>query len=459
MPKQLALLLCSLFVLWLLKYDRRRSDKVSLVLWLPSLWTLCIATRSIDSWLGVTGGSRESGGVLDPIFQSCLLCLALIILTKRGLNWSSVARENIWLTMLIGFMLVSVVWSDIPFISFKRWVREFTAVTMAFLVVTEPAPLQAMQSLLRRTIYILIPFSILLIKYFQDLGVMYNRWTGDIMWVGVTTQKNALGRLCLISAFFLIWTFTRRWKKTDVAVGRHQTKIDVILLIMTLWLLRGPSQWAASATAIYSLSAGLITFFALFWIRKHRIQLGVSTWVAIVACIIGLGIITPFAGGSTITGFTSAVGRDSTLTGRTEIWASLLPDLMRQPLLGAGFGSFWTPKMIFTHQIGEAHNGYLEVLLQLGLVGLFLTAMFLLSSTRKAAILLVSDYDWASLSICFLVMAAIHNITESSLDSFTSQLTATVLFLSVSLPQPRQLLGHDRRGIREADNVFVATNF
>ena len=299
MPKQLALLLCSLFVLWLLKYDRRRSNKVSLVLWLPSLWTLCIATRSIDSWLGVTGGSRESGGVLDPIFQSCLLCLGLIILAKRGLNWSSVARENIWLTMLIGFMLVSVVWSDIPFISFKRWIREFTAVTMALLVVTEPAPLQAMQSLLRRTIYILIPFSILLVKYFQDLGVIYNRWTGDIQ---VGGSNHAKKRPWPIVFNFSIFSYldlhqkmeeNRRccWQTPDQDRGNS---FDHDALASQ----GGRRMWAASATAIYSLSLGLITFFALSWIRKHRIQLGVSTWVAIVACIIGLGIITPFVGGS-----------------------------------------------------------------------------------------------------------------------------------------------------------------
>ena len=183
---------------------------------------------------------------------------------------------------------------------------------------------------------------------------------------------------------------------------------------------------------------------------------GVSTWVTIVACIIGLGIITPFVGGSTIAGFTSTVGRDSTLTGRTDIWAGLLPDVMRQPFLGYGFSSFWTSPRIYQHNIGEAHNGYLEVCLGLGFVGLIPTVMFLLSGTRKAVTLLRKDYDWATLCICFLVMTVVHNITESSFPLLTTHLTATVLFLSVSLPRP---IGgcsvSDRRGIREANNVLV----
>ena len=119
---------------------------------------------------------------------------------------------NRWLVLLISYMLVSILWSDIPFVAFKRWVREFTAVIMALLVLSEPAPRQALESVLRRTVYVLIPFSVLLIKYFPDLGVIYSRWTGEIQWIGVTLQKNGLGRLCLISAFFLVWTLTRRWQ-------------------------------------------------------------------------------------------------------------------------------------------------------------------------------------------------------------------------------------------------------
>ncbi len=280
----------------------------------------------------------------------------------------------------------------------------------------------------------LIPFSVLLVKFYQNMGVEYSPWTGEVQWIGVTLQKNGLGRLCLLSAFFLVWTLIRRWQKTDVAASKYHTRAEVLLLIMTIWLLKGPSMWAASATAIYSLGFGLLTLFALLWMRKHQIEIGVNAWVAIVTCIIGLGIITPFVGGSTVTAFTSTVGRDATLTGRTDIWAGLLPEVMRQPLFGDGFGSFWTQMRIMEHHIGEAHNGYLEVCLGLGFVGLALIGMFLLSSTRKAATLLNRDYDWATLCLCFLVMAAIHNISESSFESLTTQMLATVLFLSVSAP-------------------------
>ena len=97
--------------------------------------------------------------------------------------------------------------------------------------------------------------------------------------------------------------------------------------------------------------------------------------------------------------------------------------------------------------IAEAHNGYLEVCLGLGLVGLILTAMFLLSSTRRATALLIHDYDWSSLCICILLMAAVHNISESSFDSFQRLLMAMVLVLSVSVPPTTE----DRLTYKHAD--------
>ena len=196
--------------------------------------------RPLDSWLSVSGGSRITGGVIDPVFQSGLLCVGLIVLSKRRLQWSVVMRENMWLMMLVGFMLVSVLWSDMLVISFKRWVRKLTAVVMALLVLTESAPQEALISFLRRIIYVLIPFSVLLIKYYQDIGVGYGPWGGEIQWSGVTQEKNGLGRLCLISAFVLMWTLRRRWKKTDVAVSKLETGAEITLLIMTAWLLKAP---------------------------------------------------------------------------------------------------------------------------------------------------------------------------------------------------------------------------
>jgi O-antigen ligase len=393
-----------------------------------------IATKSLAIWFGAGVKDIESGSPLDRIFVSGLLCLGLLILARRKLDWWLVIKENTWLILLIGYMLVSVLWSDIPFISLKRWVRELTAVIMAFVILTEPEPQQAMESIFRRTVYILIPFSIVLIKYFPQYGIQYDRWFGQVMWVGVTLQKNGLGLLCLISAFFLVWTLIRRWKARDIYANKCQTLAEVFLLVLTLWLLKGPSDWAASASGFVALVIGVASFGILLWMKKHRLYLHPSLLIAITIIIMAVGIITPFSQGSSVADFTSLVGRNATLTGRTDIWAGLVPIAERNPVFGCGFGGFWTSQTESETMVNEAHNGYLEVLLPLGFVGVLIISMFLLSFGRSAARALADDYDWACLCICFLLMAAIHNISESSFDSFTRHLMAIVLFLAVTLP-------------------------
>jgi exopolysaccharide production protein ExoQ len=379
----------------------------------------------------------ESGSPLDRAFLIGLFCLGLVILAKKRFNWSNAMRANPWLFLLLGYMLVSIFWSEIPYLSFKRWVKELVAVTMACVVLTETLPREAMQSVFRRIVYILIPFSVLLIKYFPKYGVMYGHWSGKLMWTGVALHKNGLGRLCLIAAFFLIWTLIRRWRGHNIRVFKYQTHADVFILILTLWVLKGPPG-AYPATAIVALAVGLATFMVLLWMKKHRINLGANTLMIITVLVIVYGIVTPMIGGLSFLDFSSAIGRDETLTGRTEIWKELVPIAMQNAILGDGYGSFWTSTTRNLYAT-DAHNGYLDTLLQIGFVGLFFLAMFLISCCRKAYKQLTQDFDWGALWVCFIFMAVFHNISESSIDSFSNHLMAILLFLAMSLPSNRNL--------------------
>ena len=438
MAPNIALLMCTGFVLFLLRVERKHAPQVSLAQWIPTVWMLYVASKPLGVWFAPTvqvqGGEADSGSPLDRAFLTALLGLSLFVLARRRFDWFGALREHRWLILLLGFMFVSILWSDIPYISFKRWVRQFQAVIMGFMVLSEASPQQAVQNILRRTTYILVPFSLLLIKYFPVYGVQYDRWSGYLMWVGVTTQKNGLGRLCMVSAFFLIWTFVTRWLRRETSVSKVQTCAEVFLLAQTLVLLKGPSGVAASATSMAALIAGSVTLGGLVWMKRKGGVLNCNILIASIAFIIGVGILTPLMGGATVGAFTGTLGRDTTLTGRTDIWAALLPVAMQHPVLGAGFGGFWTDETIRLHIVNEAHNGYLEVLLETGAIGLLLQSLFLLSCCRKAQRAMTFDFDSGSLCLCFVLMAVLHNVSESSMNVFASQLTATVIFLVLSLP-------------------------
>jgi O-antigen ligase len=394
---------------------------------------LYTASKPLGVWLLHPGADVESGSPMDRAFLLALICISLWILARRKYDWPAAMKENPWLVVLIIFMLISILWSDIPYISFKRWTREFQAVLMAFVVHSEPFPRQAMESILRRTIYILIPFSWLLIKYFPVYGRIYGSWSGAEQWIGVTLHKNGLCRLCLIATFFLIWSLIRRKQGHNPSVWKYQTHTEIFVLVITLRLMGGPrGSLSYSATANTALGVGFLVYLGFHLLKKFRINLAASVPIAIVAIIIIFGIVTLFAGGSTLKFYVSTVNRDPTLTERTEIWASLLPVAMQRPILGRGVGGFWTTRTRTEFIVSESHSGYLDVLLNLGFVGILLVSSFLLSSCRKAHGGLSHDFDWAILWICFLIMAVVHNITETSIDTLTSQLTAVILFFTVS---------------------------
>lgn len=432
MPPIVALILCTIFVLWLLKLDQKCSPDCSLALWLPTVWVLLIAGKPLGVWFLSLRSEGEMGSPMDRNFIMVLIIVGLLILFIRRFAVSKAIKENIWLIFLVGYLFISTLWSSMFSISFTRFIRETPALIMAFIILSEHNPHEAMLSLLRRTTYILIPFSMLLIKYFPEYGVQYSRWSGEISWIGVTMQKNGLGRLCIIAAFFLIWSFIRRRQMPNTPDVKFQTVSEIFLLTLTFWLLKGPSIGAMSATAVTSLAVGLTVFLGLLFMNKIKSYPSANTLMAIITAIIVLGILTVFSSGTTVSSFTANVGRDTTLTGRTEVWQSLLPVAMKHPILGHGFGGFWTAKSRDFFMISEAHSGYLDVLLEIGFVGLILVTLFFLSSCRKAQQMMKDNFYWASLWICFLIMAVIHNISESSINALSSHLTAMLVFFSVA---------------------------
>lgn len=340
--------------------------------------------------------------------------------------------------LLIGYMLVSCLLTIEPFISFKRWTRGgLIPIVMAFIVATESDPRKALESLFRRTIYILIPFSYILIHYFPEYGRIYVHRQGLLMWTGVALHKNSLAQFCLFAAFFLVWTFIRRRQGRNISVTIYQTYLEVFILLLTFWIVGGPEHRITySATSTATFAVGLLVFIGLSLKKKRGNIPGPKILMALILFIFIYGTVTPMFGKLTLIDISSTFGREETLTGRAGVWEQLVPVAMTRPILGFGFGGFWTTENRGVHDISDAHNGYLGVILELGFFGLLLYAIFLLFIIRKVHRVMTQNFNWGALWVCFLLMVLVHNITESLLNSFTSCLMAVIIFLSVSYSAP-----------------------
>lgn len=435
MPPVVALILCTSFVIYLLRLDYKQAPEASPALWIPTIWMLYAMSRTLGSWFHM-GGTMEEGSFVDRVFLTTLLCLNVIVLVRRHFNLSAVFRSNPWLIVLLGYMTISLLWSSMPFISLKRWFRELVALTAAFQLLTEIHPRMALRILLRRVFYITIPFSLFLIKYNPSLGRKYNSWTGEPEWIGVADTKNHLAKLCVIAILFLALEIRQKWKARSKPIIKHQIYAELVLVSVSFWMLGGPGKSLTySATSTIVLVLGMLVFIVLWWARKKGITIKFAMIGLTLGLVFAYGTTVPFIGGLSFLDVSSVLNRDATLTTRTtNIWSVLVPLAMDRPLVGHGVGGFWTTAME-ERTTASAHNGYLDALLHYGFIGLSLIFFFVLSCVRVATMAINDDMDWGILFICLIFIVVVHNITESSIHSFSKGMTALMLLFLVTFSQ------------------------
>lgn len=209
MPPSLALCVFFILLVALLAFDPAKDSRVSLALWVPWTWMVIVGSRLPSQWLGADTGAAAAQGLQDgdPLDRTVfllLIVLAAAVLRSRSFRWGHFFAHNIALTALLSFCLLSVIWSDFPFVAFKRWFRDLGNYIVILVVLSDPHPLEALRTLLRRLCYLLIPLSIVLIKYFPQLGRSYDEFTGGVTYSGVQTSKYLLGTLCMISGIFFL---------------------------------------------------------------------------------------------------------------------------------------------------------------------------------------------------------------------------------------------------------------
>lgn len=338
--------------------------------------------------------------------------IGTVIVTKRNVKLRELLKNNSYLLILYCYLLLSILWSDYPFESFKRWFKVSIPVIMALVVISEKNPYQALESVLRRCAYILLPFSVVLIKYFPNYGVVYDRWEGTRMGTGVTTHKNSLGVLCAIMLLTMIWSNLGRHGTEEFPVKRKRISADAIVVLIGAFLLFGGGG---------TFSATSIVVFALgFWILVilHRRNY-YGTWLSHnirIATLIGIFLFAT-AGGLLKPLFTSLIGRSETLSGRSEIWDSVMRVASENPILGVGYGGYWglstgAYKMHF--EVMQSHSGYLEVYLQVGVVGIFFLFLWVFEFLRNVQRGLSEGLEMAVLAGCFAWVLLLYNYSEAA---------------------------------------------
>ena len=264
---------------------------------------------------------------------------------------------------------------------------------------------------LRRLGFLLVPLSILLNKYYPLVSKQYDVWTGADYYVGATTSKNMLGVMCLVIGLSFFWDTVTRWPERKQKRAKRIILVDVAFFAMTISLLRT----AHSTTSTVCLIVGCLVIAAAHTkiVKRHPTFLKVlvpATFCLYLILSLGLNMNGAMAG---------AIGKDPTLTDRTKIWSFLL-NMHTNPLIGTGYESFWLGSRLETFwetsgvgHLNEAHNGYLEVYLNLGLIGLLLLMGFVIASYRTICRRLKPFSSLASLGLALWITMLFYSVTEA----------------------------------------------
>jgi exopolysaccharide production protein ExoQ len=163
---------------------------------------------------------------------------------------------------------------------------------------------------------------------------------------------------------------------------------------------------------------GTLVLVNVYKFAALRLRVPLYAFVFIITFLASVGLSFVFANSDRVMGL---LGRSSNLTGRTEIWSMVISFIPQRPILGYGYSAFWlgaSPESLVVNRVlggpvQYSHNGYLEMLLTLGAIGLLLTLVFIGAGIKRALDLSRQRQFGTELwPLAFLLYFILHNLGE-----------------------------------------------
>ncbi len=377
-----------------------------------------------------------NGGVSDLSGIAALLNVALsfgitgVVMFLMVTWWKRfipiVIRAN-FLWVLVAIAVASVFWSDAPSRTLSN-VINLIRLTLFGVYFGVRHSLKEQLRLLAWALGICALLSLVLALALPSYGVMGR---GSLVnpqtiahagaWQGAYGHKNPLGRIMTLSTliFLLFDTSNRRYRW----VGGAGFCVSFVLIL--------------GSTSKTSLIISLTLMALLPFYRALRWKYNIALPFFISVILLGGSIATLLV--SNAEGILGAFGRDVTLTGRTPLWGAVIEKIEARPWLGYGYAGFWRG---FDGESGDvwrvigwhaphSHNGYLDLGLDLGLVGLSAFALSFLAACLQAVRWVRLTKTTAGLwPLAYLTFLLLANLTESS---FFRQNTFWILYVAVTI--------------------------
>jgi O-antigen ligase len=206
----------------------------------------------------------------------------------------------------------------------------------------------------------------------------------------------------------------------------------VLLFAMAVYLLAMINSKTALACFVMASTLIMMRCFDWSYRKPWLLTAMVVGMIALTYSILFLGV-----GSSAI----SEMGRDTSLTGRTQVWETVIPFAVN-PWIGAGYENFWIGRRLemiiraINSGINQAHNGYIEIYLNIGWAGLALLGAVILRGYRNIIRGLQDNLEMSGLKLAFFFICLVYNFTEAAF-KIMSPVWMTFLWATIAVPVAR----------------------
>lgn len=440
--KLIATLITFAFIVLLLRLSRERNARMSWAMLIPIVWFAIICSRPVSNWIQPDQGTDymqrfSEGSPLDASVYSVLLALGLLVLNRRMLRLKALFQSNLPVFLYFFYTALSVSWSDDPPVAFKRWIKSLGDLVVILVILTEEDHEAAIRRLYTVVGAVMLPLSVLFILFYPSLGTSYDPLGHVTTYTGVATFKNLLGITCMACGLGALWSWIGAFQDREDPDRRRHLFVYGVNFVLALGLvLRANSMTSFSSLVLASMVLAAASFR---WVQHRRPVL-----VGLIAVCVGMAGFALFldSGGEMV----KELGRNPTLTGRTMIWRAVLAQ-HSNPIVGDGFESFWMGDRMQAvwsmsqRGIQEAHDGYLELYLNLGWLGIALLGLMILTGYRYGLALYRRDPEAGRLRLALLTAAVVFGYTEAGFRMMSPDWTGFLLG-AMAIPAGLDAAGH-----------------
>jgi len=393
--------------------DRRYAFLTAAVTWV--MFVLMAIPGNFD-YSGAVSDTEGANPVTRALWLAIFAICTVVILNRLAAARRLFGHINVFFLLFVALACASMFWSIDPDLTIRRLVR-LLIMCSAFIAVAVAAwnP-RRLQQVVRPVVTGLLLGSLIFGLARPDLAIHHELFPELLgAWHGLFPTKNGLGAVA--SFGFIFWMHAWLAREAGRASALFGLAISASCLVLSrsststmataltalalLLLLRSPGSMRR---AVPYLASGLIALILLYSLAMLKVVPGLEIILAPIPMI---------------------TGKDLTFSNRSEIWAAVVDHVRLRPLLGSGYSAYWsmglpTPDMesyavlvpLKGFYPGSSHNGYLQVLNDLGAVGLICLLGYLIVYFRQSLRLYAIDRSQGALFLGLLLQQATINLTE-----------------------------------------------